>query len=177
MRIVPLLAIALFSLSATIHSAHALNIATVDMQRVMSDAKAAQSAKNQLEAKQKAFQASVGQTEANLQKGDQELAKQRSLLSADAFKAKLDDFRKQAANAQKDVQGKRLKLRRAFEMAIVTIQKQVTQIIADIAKEKGYDLVIPTAQTLYHQPALDITSEVMTRLDSQLPSMKVDFGE
>mgnify|MGYP000152559305 CR=1 FL=1 len=177
MRIVTLLMIVLCGLSLLAPSAQALNIATVDMQRVMSDAKAAQSAKGQLEAKQKAFQVAVGKTEADLQKGDQELAKQRSLLSAEAFKGKLTDFRKQAAAAQKDVQGKRLKLRRAFEMAIVTIQKQVTQIIADIAREKSYDLVIPSAQTLYHQPALDITAEVLSRLDGKLPSMTVDFGE
>ena len=135
MRIVSLLIIGAIMTSAA--SAQALNLATVDMQRVMSDAKAAKSAKGQLEAKQKAFQASVNQTEEKLQKGDQELAKQRSLLSADAFKGKLADFRKEAAAAQKDVQGKRLKLRRAFEMAIVTIQKQVTDIIASIAAEKN----------------------------------------
>jgi outer membrane protein len=176
MRISSMLMIAVCTMGMMTPKAQALNLATVDMQRVMSDAKAAKSAKTQLEAKQKAFQADVGRTEAELQKGDQELAKQRSLLSADAFKSKLADFRKQAAAAQKDVQGKRLKLRRAFEMAIVTIQKQVTQIIADIAKERQYDIVVPSAQSLYHNPSLDITTEVLTRLDAKLPSMTVDFG-
>jgi outer membrane protein len=158
-------------------SAHAVSMATVDMQQVMSDAKAAKSAKTQLEAKQKAFQASVNQTEVQLQKGDQDLAKQRSVLSAEAFKGKLEAFRKQAAAAQKDVQSKRLKLRRAFEMAIVTIQKEVTSIIAQVAAEKQYDIVIPSAQTLYHKPDLDITAEVLSRLDAKLPSMTVNFGE
>jgi outer membrane protein len=170
---VVLLGIMLFSAA----SAQAVNIATVDMQRVMSDAKAAKSAKTQLEAKQKAFQASVNQTEAALQKGDQELAKQRSVLSAEAFKGKLEEFRKKAGAAQKDVQGKRLKLRRAFEMAIVTIQKEVTAIIAQVAAEKQMDMVVPSAQTLYHKPELDITAEVLSRLNAKLPSMTVNFGE
>ncbi len=156
---------------------HAFNVAVVDMQRVMADSKAANSARSQLESKQKSFQAQVGKTESDLQKKDQELAKQRSLLAADEFKNKLTDFRKKAAEAQKDVQQKRLKLRRAFEMSIVTIQKKVTSIVAQIAKEKGYNLVVPTAQSLYFDKSLDVTSEVLKRLDSQLPSMKVDFSK
>lgn len=157
-------------------SAQALSIASVDMQRVMAEAKAAKSAKSQLEAKQKEFQADVSRIENDLQKQDQELAKQRSLLSADAFKTKLEEFRTKATAAQKDVQSKRVRLRRAFEMSIVTIQKKVTEIIASIAQEKGYDLVIPQAQAIYAKPELDITEEVLGKLDSALPSMKVDFG-
>lgn len=156
-------------------ASQALNVAVVDMQRVMSAAKAANSARAQLEAKQKSFQADVAKTEASLQKKDQELAKQRSLLAADEFKNKLTDFRKSAANAQNDVQKKRMKLRRAFEMSIVTIQKKVTAIVGAIAKEKQFDVVVPTAQTLYFKDSLDITAEVLKRLDAQLPSMKVDF--
>ncbi len=156
---------------------HALSVAIVDMQRVMADAKAAKSAKDQLESKQKQFQNQVRKTETDLQKQDQELAKQRSLLSADAFKEKLEEFRDEAASAQKDVQTKRIKLRRAFELSIVTIQKKVTQIIADIAKSKGYDAVLPKAQTLYTNDGLDITNEVLSRLDRELPALTVNFGK
>ncbi len=158
-------------------NAQALTIATVDMPKVMSEAQAAKSAKKQLEAKQKEFQSEVSKTEAELQKNDQDLAKQRSLLSADAFKDKLTDFREKAASAQKDVQGKRLRLRRAFEKSIVTIQTKVTSIIADIAKERSYSMVIPSQQLLYHDQSMDITEEVLSRLDGQMPSLNVDFAQ
>lgn len=155
--------------------AYATDIAVVDMQRVMGKSKAANSARDQLDAKQKNFQKEVSATESNLQAKDKELAKQRGLLSSEEFNKKLKDFRQKAATAQSDVQQKRLKLRRAFEGSIVTIQNKVTKIVSSIAKEKNMDMVIPSTQSLYVKPDLDITDEVLKRLDKELPSMKVDF--
>ncbi len=157
-------------------AANALNVAVVDMKKVMGEAKSAISAKGQLEAKQKEFQTQVSATEATLQKNDQELAKQRSLLSAEAFKTKLDAFRQQAASAQKDVQGKQMQLRRAFETSIMTIQEKVATIIKAIAAEKQYDLVIPANGLLFHKDTMNITAEVLARLDKELPNMRVNFG-
>lgn len=158
-------------------SAHAITVATVDMQRVKAESKAAQHAKSQLEAKQQEFQEDVSGTEQTLQQRNQELAKQRSLLSSDAFKEKLTDFRKEAATAQKDVQRKRLQLRRAFEMSIVAIQKRVQDIVADIANDKDYDLVLPSSKALYHSDSLDITDTVIERLNEELPELDIEFEE
>jgi Skp family chaperone for outer membrane proteins len=157
--------------------AHALNVAVVDMKKVMADAKAAISAKGQLNAKQKEFQAQVSATESKLQKQDQELAKQRTLLSAEAFKAKVDEFRQQAASAQRDVQQKQQQLRRAFENSIVTIQDRVVAIIKTLSSERGYDLVLPANGVLFHKDAMNITGEVLTRLDKELPTMQVNFNQ
>ncbi len=156
-------------------ASQATEIAVVDMQRVMGKSKAANSARDQLDAKQKNFQSQVSKTEADLQAKDKELAKQRGLLSSEEFNKKLKDFRENAATAQRDVQQKRMKLRRAFEGAIVTIQNKVTAIVANIANEKNVDMVIPSTQSLYVKPSLDITDEVLKRLDNDLPSMKVNF--
>lgn len=158
------------------HAASALNIGVVDMQRVMADAKAANSARDQLEAKQKVFKDQLTRTEADLQKKNQELVKQRSLLAAEQFKAKQSEFLQDASAAQKDVQDKRLKLRRAFEMSIVTIQKQVTSIVEKIAKERNLEMVLPSAQAIYFAPNMDITQQVLSQLDAQLPSLQVDFN-
>jgi outer membrane protein len=158
-------------------SASALNVAVIDIKKVMADSKSAISARGQLEAKQKEFQTQVSATEAKLQKNDQELAKQRNLLSAEAFKAKLDEFRQQAGSAQKDVQTKQMQLRRAFENSIATIQERMSTIVKAVAAEKNYDLVIPANGLLYHKNEMNITAEVLARLDKELPSMKVNFGQ
>jgi outer membrane protein len=155
---------------------HATSIAVVDMQRVMGKSKAANSARSQLDSQQQSFQKQVTATETDLQAKDKELAKQRGLLSAEEFNKKLKEFRDKAGSAQRDVQQKRLKLRRAFESSIVTIQTKVTAIVESIAKEKNFDMVLPSNQSLYTKSSLDITDEVLNRLDKDLPSMKVDFG-
>ncbi|TAE34352.1 MAG: OmpH family outer membrane protein [Alphaproteobacteria bacterium] len=157
-------------------NANAFTMATVDMQRIMAEASAAKSAKLQLDSKLKEFQAQVKKTETELQKSDQELVKQRSLLSADVFKEKVQAFREKAANAQKDVGTKRMKLRQAFEASIGTIQARVITIITKMSQERNYDIVAPSAQLLYTKPSLDITNDVLQQLNKELPSMNVNVG-
>ncbi len=55
------------------------------------------------------------------------------------------------------------------------IQKVVTDIITDLAKEKGFIVAMPTSQTLYADPKLDISDEVLKRLNEKLPKFDVKF--
>lgn len=173
-RFLPLLtAAALISFAP---AAMAETFATVNIQRVMADSTAAKSVREQLESKQKAFQAELSAKENALQKEDQELGKQRSVLSKDAFEAKARAFRAKASDAQKEVQSKKALLDGAFEQSINEIQKVVTTIITDLAKEKGFIIAIPTSQILYADSKLDISDEVLKRLNEKLPKVDVKFN-
>lgn len=151
-------------------------IAVVNIQGIMRDATAAKSVRDQMQAKQKAYQGELTKKQDDLQKQEQELSKQRGVLAKDAFEAKVKDFRTQATNAQKDVEAKKTTLDTAFENAIAQIQKAVEGIIADLAKEKGFTLAVPTSQLLFADPSLDISAEVLQRLNSQLPKVDVKFS-
>lgn len=166
-----LLGIALFVASP----ASAQDLAVVDVQKIMKDSTAAQAARQQLQAKQKEFQDQISAKEKDLQKEDQELAKQRSLMDQDAFKQKIASFQQKAAGVQKEVREKRQTFTKAYEDAISQLHSHVTGIIADMAKEKGFKIAVPTSQILYADPALDISAEVLSRLNKQMPSLTVKF--
>jgi len=151
------------------------NIATVNIQQIMRDSTAAQNVREQLESKQKSFQAEISKKEDQLQKEDQELGKQRSVLAKAAFDEKAAKFRTKATEVQKEVQSKKALLDSAFERALNDIQKVVTEIISDLAKEKGFIIAVPTSQILYADPKLDISDEVMKRLNQKLPKLDVKF--
>lgn len=150
-------------------------IAVVNIQQVMKDSTAAKSVREQLENKQKSFQSEISKKEEDLKKEDQELGKQKSVLAKDAFEAKVKSFREKATNMQKDVQSKKAMLDGAFERSLNDIQKVVTEIIADIAKEKGFAVALPTSQILYADKTLDISSEVLDRLNKKLAKLDVKF--
>ena len=150
-------------------------IAVVNIQQIMKDATAAKSVREQLESKQKSFQADISKKEEGLQKEDQELAKQKSVLAKEAFDEKVKAFRTKATDVQKEVQSKKAVLDGAFERALNDIQKVVTEIIADIAKEKGFVVALPTSQILYADKTLDISAEVLERLNKKLPKLDVKF--
>lgn len=152
-------------------------IAVVNIQQIMKDSTAAKTVREQLESKQKSFQAEITKKEEGLKKEDQELGKQKSVLAKDAFDKKISEFRIKATSVQKDVQAKKALLDGAFEHSLNDIQKVVTDIIADLAKEKGFVVAVPTSQILYADKSLDISSDVLDRLNKKLPKLDVKFEE
>jgi len=152
-------------------------IAVVNIQQVMRDSTAAQNVREQLESKQKTFQTELSKKEEDLQKEDQDLAKKRSVLSKAAFDEKAAKFRTKATQVQKEVQSKKAMLDGAFERSLGEIQKTVTDVIADLSKEKGFSVAVPTSQILYADTKLDISSEVLARLNKKLPKLEVKFDE
>ena len=156
-------------------AAEGQSIAVVNIQQIMKDSTAAKSVREQLESKQKSFQAEITKKEEQLKKEDQELAKQRSVLAKEAFEEKARAFRTKATDMQKEVQSKKAMLDNGFERALTDIQKVVSEIIADLAKEKGFGMAIPTSQILYADPKMDISTEVLERLNKKLPKVDVKF--
>ena len=150
-------------------------IAVVNIQEIMRDSLAAKSIKDQFDAKQKAFQSEISTKEQDLQKEQQELKKQQSVLSQDAFEKKLREFNTKASSVQKEVQNKKLTLDKGLAQSFAEIQKTVGIILGDMSKEKGFLVVLPSQQILYSDAKLDITQEVLTRLNKALTKVNVVF--
>ncbi len=155
--------------------ADALPIATVNIQQVMHDSSAAKSVTDQLENKQKAFQVELKKKDEALQKEEQDLGKQKSVLSKEAFEEKTRAFRSKVTDIQKEVQSKKSLLDNAYARALNDIQKAINEIIADLAKEKSFQIAIPTSQLLYADNKLDITAQVLERLNKKMSKLDVKF--
>lgn len=150
-------------------------IAVVNIQFVMKDSTAAKSVREQLENKQKTYQAEIEKKQDSIKKEEQELLNKKSVLAKDAFEEKARVFKSKVAGLQKDAQSKKNLLDSAFERSLNDIQKVVTEIISDISKEKGFVIAVPTSQILFADTKLDISSEVLERLNKKLPKLDVKF--
>ncbi len=165
---------ALIAMQSPVQAAES-KIAILNIQQIMKDSTAAKSVRDQLDAKRKSFESEMAKKEEDLRKEDQDLSKQRSVLAPEAFEKKLKDFREKASVAQRDVAAKRSQLDNAFTNAVNDIQKVVTDIVTQLAKDKGYSLVVPTSQLVWADPALDISKEVLTQLNQKLSKVTVKF--
>src|SRR5215218_1964010 len=81
--------------------------AVIDYQRVLRDSKAAQSIRDQVEARRKLFQDQISKEEQRLTDAEKEMTKQRAVLSAEAFSNKREDFQKKVTEVQRMVQDRR----------------------------------------------------------------------
>jgi len=177
--IVPTLAALALALLAAVPPASAQHkfgtpvIAVVDVQLVLQTAEAPKGIRAQLQKVQSTFQQNFQGKNDELKKLDQDLQQQRSVLAADAFQKRQHEFEQKVAEAQRDVEDRRNKIQTAYNNAMQQVETVVIQIVEQIAKESGANIVLTKGQTIYAQPDLDITPEVIKRLNAKLPSVAV----
>jgi outer membrane protein len=156
--------------------AHAeVKIAVVNMQAVMNDSTAVKSIRQPLESKRKIYHAEISKQDSELQKTNIELQKQQSALAKDVFESKFKALQAQATALREESEGKKRILENAASASDVQVQKAFGEIIADLAKEKGFNVALPSMQTLYADPTLDITADVTKRLNEKMPNYTVKF--
>src|SRR5262245_5494804 len=142
-----------------------VKIGVVDMQRALNECNAGKKAKDQVRAKfEKAQNELKAQREA--------LDRQREAYDKKALVLKEDERR----SLEKDLEAKSLDFKRKYEDyqrdlkrtdAELTsgIVEQLYGIVAQLAKEKGYTVVMETSAggLVYADPSVDVTDEVIKR--------------
>jgi outer membrane protein len=147
--------------------------AVIDYQRILREAKAAQAIRDQVETRRKLYQDQIAKEELRLHELDKDLAKQRSLLSPEAFADQRRSFEKQVGGVQRMVQERRRQLDQAAAAAGNEVRAAMIEIVGELADIRGFNLVLPSSGLLLFSPSIDLTDEVLARLDSRLPTVKV----
>ena len=147
--------------------------AVIDYQRVMREARAAQSIRNQVEARRARYQEEIAAEEQRLLEADRELARQRGILSAEAFAERRKSFEEEVAQVQRFVQERRQQLDDVSAMALGEVREAVIQVVGELADQRGFNLVLPSAGVLLFSPQIEITDEVLDKLDADLPDVRV----
>jgi Skp family chaperone for outer membrane proteins len=147
--------------------------AVIDYQRILRDAKAARAIRDQVEARRKLYQDEIAKQEQRLHGLDKELARQRSVLTPEAFAEKRRNFETQVSEVQRMVQERRRQLDQAAAAALNDVRSAMIDIIGELSDVRGFNLVLPTSGVLLFSPRIDLTEEVLSRLDTRLPNVKV----
>ena len=147
--------------------------AIIDYNKVMRESKAAKGIRDQIEARRKSYQDQIAKEEQKLDGVQKELAKQRGVLSTEAFGKKRDDFQKQVLGVQRMVQERRRQLDQVSAVAYNQVKNAMVQIATDLSTIRGFIVVLPSSTVLLYSPQIDLTDEVIRRVDAKLPSVKV----
>jgi Skp family chaperone for outer membrane proteins len=122
-----------------------------------------------------AYSAEVSQQETGLKDLRDGLERQRTVLAPEAFNAKSQEYQQRYAALDRDVQTKRQEMQQSYSEAMTKVETAALQIIADVAKERGANMVVAKAALLYMGDDLDVTPEVTRRLDDKFPAMAVNL--
>jgi len=147
--------------------------AVIDYQRILREAAAARSIRDQIEVRRKAYQEEISKEEQRLHEADKEFAKQRSLLTAEAFTEKRREFEHDVAEVQRLVQERRRELDNVAAVALNQVKEALIEVVTSIADERGFNLVLPSSEVLFFARRIDLTEEVLAKLDGRLPDVRV----
>jgi Skp family chaperone for outer membrane proteins len=147
--------------------------AVIDYQRILRDAAAARSIRDQIDGRRKAYQEEISKEEQRLHEADKAFAKQRSLLTAEAFAEKRREFEQEVAEVQRMVQERRRALDEVSAAALKEVKTALIEVVTSIADERGFNLVLPSSEVLFFSRRIDLTEEVLAKLDARLPSVRV----
>ena len=154
-----------------------LSIVVMDIRSILRDSTAAKSIQPQIGDLRSSYQAAAREREETLRKAGQDLQRQRAILSADAFAKKRREYETRARAAQTEFQTRKRQLDGAYNVAMGKVQESILSIAAKIARERKLDLVLPKSLIILSAKELDITKEVLERVNNMLPSVKVTLPE
>ncbi len=150
-----------------------IKVAVININYILRNGLAFKSIREQIGKYREVFQGEIQKEEESLRNANQELARQRSLLSADAFTEKRREFEKRVVGVQRLVQQRKVNLDRSQSDAMGQIQKVLNEIVTNMAKEQDISLILRQDNTVLAASALQITKQVLERLDAQIPTIKV----
>lgn len=148
-------------------------IAVVDVQKILQESTAAQGVQKAIEAQRETYQKEISALEEKLRTAEAELRKQQTVLSADAFAGKRRDFEKQVSDVQRTVQTRKRALDTAMTDSMNQVQKTMVDLITEVAKEQGANVVLARHQVVLVETNLDVTDVVLDRLNKKLPKVAV----
>ena len=148
-------------------------IAIVDYQLIQKSSTAMVDMQKQIEERRVRYQEDISLQEKELRANDQELVRQRSVLSAEAFALKRREFEAKVSQVQREVQDRKRELDQAFKYGLNQVQLVINDIIAELSKEKDFNLVLSSQQTVFAEQNLNISADIITILNERLPLVEV----
>ena len=150
-------------------------IGLADLNGILQAADANKKVRELLDTQRQKFQDEFSVVEAELQQTERDLMSKRELLSADEYDKQIKAFQQRVTQLQQDIQRKRQAIDNAYQKAQSDIRSEALSIIAEIAREMKLDLVLNRDSSLIFLPHLNISDEVLTRLNERTKNARIEI--
>ena len=161
----------------TVKKFEPVSLAVVDFRGVLAKSNAAVSVRKQLDIERNKYKEEFADIEKKLRIAQQKLSKQRAIVTAEAFEKRARELKDKAREAQKRAQATNQLLKKSFDQSMDEIRKHLLKIIAEVAEETGAGVVLFRSAIVIAVKKLEISQEVLKRLNEKLPAVKVVFAK
>lgn len=149
----------------------------VDTRAVLEKAQASLKLREQIEAERAKQLPEATALQNQIRQSRDELERQRLVLSPEAYAERRRAFEQQLQDIDRQMQEKARPIAEAAQAAARQIEDAALKIVDAIAREKNVVMVFRREQILLADRRLDLTDEVIARLNKELPRVTLAPGQ
>ena len=149
-------------------------IGLADLNGILRSADANMKVRELLDTQRQKFQDEFSLVETELQQTERDLMSKRELLSTEEYEKQIKAFQARVTQLQQDIQKKRQVIDNAYQKAQSDIRAEALSIITEIARDMSLDLVLNRDASLIFLPHLNISDEVLTRLNERTKNSRIE---
>jgi Skp family chaperone for outer membrane proteins len=149
-------------------------IGLIDLDGVLRASEGAARVRDLLDEQRRGFQREFATREAALQETERKLVANRDDLDEAEFSRQLAEFEASVTQIQKEIQFRREAIDVAFQEAQSRLRNLAIQIVTELAQEKKLDLVLVRESALIFLPSLNLSDEVLRRLDERTRDARIE---
>ena len=148
-------------------------ILVFDVDRAIAMSKAGKSMAKQLEEQVSKVRADEGEVLKGLQSEAEKLREQQKLLAPEALQKKVEELRLKEVERRRVLSEKSQSIQAGGQRAAAEIVKIAEEELSKISKERKADIVMRREAVFFASPAIDVTADLVSRLDKRLSKVKV----
>lgn len=146
-------------------------VMVLDVQAALQQSLAAKSLRAQRDQYLQGFQADLDKNRVALKEMETELVKQKSAMAPDVWQQKARSFEQQVFEFNQRFQRSNQAVDKSFRTAMGELSDALAQVTEELAGELGANLVLPKSQIFLHDPRMEVTQQVIERLNKKYPSV------
>jgi Skp family chaperone for outer membrane proteins len=148
------------------------SIGIIDMQRILQDSSAAQGVDRDRQTYLESYNKETAAEEQALREEQRSLSLPPNQAPTPELQEKARAFREKVAAFEESVAERRRNLERALSKALGEVQRMITIVADEVAAERGINLVLYRSQVPLFDPRMEMTEDVLARLNERLPSVE-----
>lgn len=158
---------------ATAETPGIVKVAVLDIERVRRNAVAVKAIRAQLSGYLDVYRTDTQKEEQEIRTAQEELGRKRQILTPEGYAEERKKLEERLAGAQDRVQRRRQSLERVNNEAMEQVKETLEKIVAELANERQLTLILRKDQLVFSAPMIEITDEVLQRIDVRLPTVQI----
>ena len=152
------------------------NIAVLDVQSVFEQTDLAQAVSKELKEKTEDMRKRLEKVDADLASREESLRQKRSAMTEEKFMEEVAELRRVSREYRADFQAEQDKLRAKQRSLNKKLTDEIRKAVESLSKEENFKMVVGRAYLIYADESVDITSQIVERVNKSLKDSKDGEG-